>query len=259
VKDSRTPRALLFAALAVALVIVAIPLLRPLWHDDGGVNVDVGPVAGLRLHDAWVKVADSAGIVPDSAKYDDLEVDYTPEGLLVHLLLQAWAPGGTMLSVGYEAYGLPDLAGRSVNISGGVVRGVTGMPPQTYGLVDAVLSAIDRVGPAAVLAKLPDVGATGYCSFAPLPRQGYPDAIPAGASAYIWNETEFTPLAAGDTRRTYDDHHIYLLVAPVVTTRDATPPTTGRGMVSTTMTARPLTPAYFVVPSPGAPTNTTEE
>jgi hypothetical protein len=181
----RVSFALLLGGIALALLILAVPFLRP--GSRGGnraVNVDVGTVSGLRLHDAWTHVAEAAGIPPDSAEIDELILDYTSQGLLVHFLLQAWAPGGKLLSVGYQAYGLPDLADRRVHLSGSIAGGATDMPPQTRGNVDMVLSAIDGVEPSSMMAKLADVGANGYFQFSPLMTQG--DGIPARAPAYIW-------------------------------------------------------------------------
>jgi hypothetical protein len=259
VKRLRVPRALLLAGVAAGVVIAAMALVRPLWLDRGGVSVDVGPIAGLQLQDAWTKVAEAAGVPSDSAEIEDLMVDYTSDGLLVHFLLQAWTHRGKSISVGYEAYGAADLASRRVTISGGVAEAATGVPRQTAGLVGTVLSTIDRVGTAAVLAKLPDVGANGFYSFGSVPTRGYPDAIPAVASAYVWDGAAFATLAATDARRTYGGRYVFLAVTPVATTRGAAAQAAGGGIVSTTMTGRSLAPTYFVVPLPAPSAGTSKE
>ena len=53
------------------------------------ISIEVGPVGSLKLDSLWIQVVNARGLAADNETLENLQLDFSPSGLLVHAYLQA--------------------------------------------------------------------------------------------------------------------------------------------------------------------------
>ena len=179
------------------------------------VSLDVGQADDMSLHDAWLAIGDAAGFDARNAKVYGLELDYTPAGSLLGLLIVARADGDKHITVDWRGEGAQ--TGQTVTATASVVAPGPRALATTSDPAYEMLAAIDEVGPRTLIAGLMPADATGALAsdglFLRVKRADMGTIagnILPEANAYLWNGSAFEPLPPTDERRKVGDDFVRL-------------------------------------------------
>lgn len=213
----------------------------------GEIEVDLGSSAGINFTQAWDQIAGVAGIDAYAASFDQLDLSFTPSAALLWVGIQGETTDGRVFTLGWDGTNGPQ--DQSVLLTGDI-RAAEADRPQ-IGSIRETLAALDKVGVDKLISQSAATGPEGTYGISTLQasmRQvgGEELSIPGSARAYLWDGSDFAPLASEDSRRAYDESRVYLGVYPMklVSTNDTVDQDTGSDKVF-----RALEMTWFVIPS----------
>ena len=216
----------------------------PAPQGSPSVKVSLSLVAAntVKIGEIWIRVAQAGGFLAETANPDTMELDFSPSGSLVHLLIVARTADQRTVTVGWDGTGGPD--DQRVNVTGVVEKGAATSPLRTEDSVSKIALAIDEVGIKNMLAFLRGVSPGGYYALKPVLHDGSTmgGSISMTATAYRWEGTKFVSLPADDQIRLGNPPYFILEMTPI----DGSLPGPG---VAGDPTA-PLVPVFFAIPVP---------
>jgi len=162
----------------------------------------------IRLSSIWRQAAADGAFEPETASADWLMFAFSPRGWLIDLLMVASTDDKRQVTLDWSGAVIDTPQNVMVNVT--VEGGSPSTDEAASDRVSKILFALDMVGTKTMIAKLPQVGPTGYYLVSPLlgvtSEKG---AMPEQAEAYIWEGSEFALLPLDDPRRAYDAKSVY--------------------------------------------------
>jgi hypothetical protein len=213
----------------------------------GEIEVDLGSSASINLTQAWDQIAGVAGVDAYAASFSRLDLSFAPSAALLWIGIQGETTDGKVVTLGWDGTNGP--RDQSVVVTGDI-RVAEDDRPQ-IGNIRETLAALDKVGVDKLISQSAVTGPGGTYNISTLQEsmwqiEGIELSIPGSAQAYLWNGSDFAPLASEDSRRVLDASRVYLGVYPMklVSSNDGDGQDTGSDKVF-----QALEVTWFVIPS----------
>lgn len=204
-------RTRLVLATVLVVVVAAIAARAAADADDGYRHERLADRSGqgLSLTQLWLDMAEAAECESKTTLLEEMRLEYSRSGRLQQAWIVAVSVEGARLELFLSGKYTPDEDVVQTAVGVYDLRPVRSSRAVTLG--EPLFRAIDLVGPAAMIAAMPDVGYGSYYTFHSAYSTTSPlQPISPSASAFVWDGSRFVALAPTDDRREYVPGYEYV-------------------------------------------------
>lgn len=198
-------------------------------------QLSLGPADEMIFAQAWLELAERAGLDAKSAKAYEFNLDFSANGTLVALNIIASDSSGRVIEASWEATG--GSATQTVVVSATAAQGPEyPAGPVADDRIHSVLAAIDEVGPERIVAELADVGSAGRYALG----TWVADAPTTDEPKFLWDGSTFQRLSTANTVQPPSPEYAWVPVSMFVL---------DDGEGSTATSSFQVTYAHFFIPT----------